>query len=376
MTLQRGENVKIESTNIFGTIISGYETDYVFQTINGTSDFYESKILNKWILYINDAKVVFDVGANLGNHTLFLAKKLNAIHAIYSFEPFMLNFEILKKNITDNKLLNVYPINKGVGARNGKITVSEFDESNYGGTTFTENGDSDEYVELITLDAFIRENNIDNLDFVKVDTEGFEIGVLQGMQQAIENFYPDLWIEVSANSFLKVIELLEPSGYVLADVEGFNMLFLHKKRHEDIIPYSTKTMMQKMFEYLEKTNAYYKNYETAKKWLQSKQEVSEKLKTENRTLQEKSKELTTELNIANKKYKDALLSFGKDYGNIIVLLEEINRKMHHLEVQNGYLKSENEQYRKKLSIITDSSWGKLGIKVYKKLKQIKAKFSK
>lgn len=376
MTLQRGENVKIESTNIFGTIISGYETDYVFQTINGTSDFYESKILNKWIPYISDAKVIFDVGANLGNHTLFLAKKLDAIYTIYSFEPFILNFEILKKNITDNKLLNVYPINKGVGARNGKITVSEFDESNYGGTTFTENGDSDEYVELITLDAFIRENNIDNLDFVKIDTEGFEIDVLQGMRQAIENFYPDLWIEVSANSFLKIIELLEPSGYVLADVEGFNMLFLHKKRHEDISPYNSKIIMQKMFEYLEKTNSYYKNYETTKKWLQNKQVVTEKLKTENQILQEKSKELTTELNTVNKKYKDALLSFGKDYGNIIVLLEEINRKMHHLEVQNGYLKSENEQYRKKLSIITDSSWGKLGIKVYKKLKQIKAKFSK
>lgn len=118
------------------------------------------------------------------------------------------------------------------------------------------------------------------------------------------------------------------------------------------------------------------DYATSKEWLANKQKTNEKLQSENQLLQEKVQNLGMTIEKIRQEYQNDLVSVYKDYDTIIAVLEEINCKMQHLEVQNGYLKSENEQYRRKLSIITESSWGKLGIKLYKKLKRIKAKFTR
>lgn len=405
------------STSIGRYKITGYKSDYVFNTIQNTNNFYENTILNKWNRYFESAKTILDIGANLGNHTLYWAENTN-YNVIYAFEPYQPNYELLEKNILDNKLENIILVNKAVGRKKSKVKLFNFDESNYGGTTFildAENAEDIEgTVELISIDEFSVENEIKEIDFVKIDTEGFELDVLKGLVAGIENYTPDFWIEVSTNSFSTVIDFLEAFGYVLVDIEGFNLLFLHPHRHQNIVKYEYSAVLSNMFNYLEKTNLYYKNYETAKKWVTDKEKnihllkekivnLNETLKLSNQKYAEaignyktakkwvaekeqyinllkndilKYQEKNRILQDLEKDYKEQLIIVNTDYDLIVTVLDEVNRKIHHLEVQNGYLKSENEQYRKKLAIITDSWWGKLGIKVYKKMKQIKAKLYK
>ena len=143
------------------------------------------------------------------------------------------------------------------------------------------------------------------------------------------------------------------------------------------------------------------NYETAKSWVADKEtninllnKENEKLKEivhdlsenyekekkslhqENQKLRDSLNESTFELLALKKEYQDELVIVSKDYDLVVTVLDEVNRKIHQLEMRNDYLKSEAAEYRRKLSIITDTWWGKFGIKVYKKLKRIKAKLSK
>lgn len=224
---------KISTALIKTLTIEGIEGDYVFETIKKQNTFYEISILEKWLPYIKDSKVVLDIGANLGNHTLFWAKNTD-YSAIYSFEPYPVNYERLAHNIANNSLKNVFPVNYGVGARKGYTKVLNFSEDNYGATTLDTGISDSGDIRIIDIDTFVSDHGLNQVDFVKIDTEGFEESVLAGMQQVIKLHRPDLWVEVSENSFHHVIDILLAMDYILADVEGFNVLFLAPKRHGSI----------------------------------------------------------------------------------------------------------------------------------------------
>ena len=71
------------------------------------NDYYEGYILNEWTKEIGPVEVVFDIGANIGNHTVYFAKHTEA-RKIYSFEPFKMNFDRLVENVKDNKFRESY----------------------------------------------------------------------------------------------------------------------------------------------------------------------------------------------------------------------------------------------------------------------------
>ena len=72
--------------------ITGYEDDYILETISRTGDFYEKALLDAWTPLLGNPKVIMDVGANLGNHTVFWATTLPDVETIVSFEPYPANY--------------------------------------------------------------------------------------------------------------------------------------------------------------------------------------------------------------------------------------------------------------------------------------------
>ena len=109
----------VKTVNIGNGIkLSGYENEYILSIIEKTNDFYEQNLLDNWVAkYAKEAKVIYDIGANIGNHTVYFAKKLNA-EKIYSFEPMSINYKMLEKNIADNNIKNVKAYNIALGAEN------------------------------------------------------------------------------------------------------------------------------------------------------------------------------------------------------------------------------------------------------------------
>lgn len=333
---------EINSTSISGLVINGMKGDYVFETINSKNAFYEDSILNKWLPFIKDSKVIFDIGANLGNHTLFWATNV-AYEKIFSFEPHPVNFELLTRNISNNSLENVSAVNTGIGDKKGFTSVKEFSEDNYGATTLDTTIQPDGDIPIIDIDSYVEQENISGVDFIKVDTEGYEESVLAGMPNVLAKYHPDLWIEVSSESFQNVLSLLQEMGYVLADVDGFNMLFLYTGRHPEIQEVEKETLLRDVFYNLTRVNVYYKNYMTAKKWLADK-DVK---------FQAKSEVLV-----------NRLVECLNDYDESIKNLEKLKREISALEVRNQALMQTNKEQKQKLDMIRNSRIGRLGIRLY------------
>ena len=86
---------KFNKSVLFSNLL---ENDYIFKTISGEKDFYESELLD-WLLviYIDEGSFI-DVGANIGNHTIFFSKIME--RRCYSFEPNETAYKLLKENIT------------------------------------------------------------------------------------------------------------------------------------------------------------------------------------------------------------------------------------------------------------------------------------
>ena len=118
--------------------------------------------------------IVIDVGANIGYYTLLMAKN-NA--SVFSYEPEPQNFDLLKKNvILNNFSSNVKLYNKAVSNFNGysKLVLSDHStgqhklEKNRFGTK--------------SIDVEVTKLELDKIDFAKIDVEGTELLVLQGMK--------------------------------------------------------------------------------------------------------------------------------------------------------------------------------------------------
>lgn len=326
--------MEVDTVEVEDIILYGFKNDHIFKSIQKTKQFYEYSPLHMWAPLMRGAKVIFDVGANIGNHSVYWSKYLTP-ERIYSFEPIRETFSLLEKNAAGQPDGRIHCVNKAVGKSCGYASVHKLVEGNMGATTLKPKEGKGE-IELVTLDDFIEKCRISIVDFIKIDTEGFEVDVLQGMQILIQKFSPDLWIEVSAESHAEVIAFLEQKNYFLCDIEGFNLLFLHKKRH-DIPPYCTQEkLLKNLFAYQEKSNLYYQNYEKAKNWRESD------------------------------RYKFYIFITEE-----IEAMKVIRSQVKKIEMERNYLLQENLKYKKILAKITDTRLGNIGIDFYKFLRKCK-----
>jgi len=132
--------------------------------------------------------VFYDIGASLGTHTIFLAKKVGETGRVIAFEPETESYEKLKININLNGLKNVTPIKISIGN-----SFSEGILYNYGGGfgsfNFTGYGNHRcfEKAKIVPGDFFVKDRKLPLPKAVKIDVEGYEYNVIQGLQRTLSN---------------------------------------------------------------------------------------------------------------------------------------------------------------------------------------------
>ena len=132
----------------------------------------------------NDA-VVFDIGAFKGDTAYFFSKKCSNKARIYAFEPDENNYKVLLKIKEKYKLNNV--ITKNILLSNAEKEI-DFISMIENTPTIKKNA--------ITIDKFVEENNIEKIDYIKMDVEGAEKNILEGSIKTIKKFKPSLAIAI------------------------------------------------------------------------------------------------------------------------------------------------------------------------------------
>src|SRR3972149_5157011 len=148
--------------------------------------FYEKYETELFKRLVKKGMVVVDVGANVGYYTLLAARLVGDEGKVFAFEPDPYNYNLLCRNIEVNGYRNVIPVQKAVFNKSGKMKLF-LDKNNLGGHSLSEaNVDKgvSTTVETTSLDEYF-ENTNHKIDVVKMDVQGSEMEVLNGMTNTI-----------------------------------------------------------------------------------------------------------------------------------------------------------------------------------------------
>jgi len=164
---------------------------------------------------VRDNNVVVDIGAHIGIHTIHFAKKAKFVIAV---EPEPQNFSLLKSNIRLNKIRNVLALPIALSDKEGYSTL--FIAASSGSHSINKDHQIQLGVRFIdkvkvrtmTFDSLMRKLGISKVDIVKIDVEGHEDKVLQGMSETLKNNPPRIVIvEMDEDSF--IVNKLKNYGY-------------------------------------------------------------------------------------------------------------------------------------------------------------------
>ncbi|MEI8248959.1 MAG: FkbM family methyltransferase [Candidatus Taylorbacteria bacterium] len=159
--------------------------------------FYESEgVYEKFGSILSKGDYVIDAGANVGMFSIIADDKVGNTGKVFAFEPLKEISDILKENLEKNNCKNTYIENLILGEKNADIKFYYNLEKNYNASSKLFHTEDDKNVSLrqITLDEFVKERNIQRIDFIKADIEGAERDLLNGAKEVIRKFRPKISI--------------------------------------------------------------------------------------------------------------------------------------------------------------------------------------
>ena len=187
--------------DFFGLLYQGNAANYIDRVV------FLCGAYEKFMLYLMrdlvsalslESSVFLDIGANVGNHTLYMSKTVKQVHA---FEPYSAVLDELRNKIRINKIKNVSIHPFGLSNTIAEIPFYLPQGGNLGTGSFSpdfkDGGDLYKALPVTTGDAFIHKNGITGIGIIKIDVEGHERKVLEGLSEAISRQRPAVIFEMS-----------------------------------------------------------------------------------------------------------------------------------------------------------------------------------
>lgn len=171
---------------------------------------------------IRPGDVVYDLGANFGIYSIYMARLVGPKGKVYSFEPIPAILEELKENVKRNQLTNVEFIESAVSNVSG---TTSFRIGNHFGSghlnvvdEYHRDSGDEVTVKTVSLDDMIGQGAaVPN--FIKMDIEGAEGLALEGATKLLKNHRPKIAVEVHSDEQASIVgRILSECGY-----EGFNL---------------------------------------------------------------------------------------------------------------------------------------------------------
>ena len=172
---------------------------FILDLFDITTEIKIKKFFRK--LFLNKISIVVDVGSHKGEYIFNIIKNFT-YDKIYSFEPNPKIFKILENKLSKKNNIELFKV--GVGNEEGKVILNSNLESS--STSINNLNTSSKYfkkkylllnplknklvskpieIQVIKLSNFIKSNKINSIDLLKIDTEGYEFKVIQGLEDQI-----------------------------------------------------------------------------------------------------------------------------------------------------------------------------------------------
>lgn len=207
--------------------VNGYKLNVVPNDVGISSELLvfkvheplTTKLISK---LLKKGMVCLDIGSNIGYYAILEHTKVGNEGKVIAIEPSPANYETLKENIKLQNSTNIENYNFAAGNKNG-ITKFVIDKRSNGCMTVPEGEEPiipGEIIEVAIkkIDDFVEEIKLEKLDFVRMDVEGYENYVFEGMHKTLEKFKPMIQIEIHSSlmgkeTTIKLLEFLKNQGY-------------------------------------------------------------------------------------------------------------------------------------------------------------------
>lgn len=199
-------------------------TKYVFW---GGVEGFEYSSVRVFCEVVKDARIFFDIGANIGYYSL-LASTIKKDITVYAFEPMPSAYDFLTENIRLNGYTNIKAQKLALSNTTGKATFYSIANEKFkempqltgdGGLSSSHSGARTRLafeVNIDSLDHFVAQHlNGKIIDLIKLDTEANEHMVLMGAHSVLSNHRPFIQCEILKGQIEKELtEILSPYNYL------------------------------------------------------------------------------------------------------------------------------------------------------------------
>ena len=224
-----------------------------FGVASGYADYSgELYIIKRVKKHFSKKPIVIDVGASIGDWSKFMLQELKfQDFSLFMIEPLKDSFNDLENKFSINKRVKLRHL--GFSNLNEKATIFFNQEKEGSASILKKNSNFSEEISLTTLDDFILKEKISEIDFLKMDVQGFELKILQGAKSLLEEdkikfiqfefdepnievrvFFKDFWNLLSPkydiyHSLYNGLVKIEEYDYTLENYRCMNYLAVSKK---------------------------------------------------------------------------------------------------------------------------------------------------
>jgi FkbM family methyltransferase len=213
-------------------IINNYDyfsTEYRIPNNIHTNFPYEYIMSLELVKKIDKKKTIIDIGGNCG---LFCIPVEKNGYTVYTFEPIKMNVDLLELNKKENNSNNLHIVQKAITNKIEERTIYIpycSDNTSFNQEVAVSNMQKKDYIEetvgCINFDSWINENNTVDVGFIKIDVQGYEKEVLEGMQNFLKNCHDVYlfieWDESHTNkagfTLQELEDLILPNGFIFEE---------------------------------------------------------------------------------------------------------------------------------------------------------------
>ncbi len=202
---------------------------------------------------LRNGMVCVDIGSNIGYYALLESKIVGKNGKIFAIEPSPENFNYLNNNLKLQNFSNTETHQIAIGNQDGTAKLTVGNKSNHS-KVITEyqtipNGLDVISVPIKKLDTFVQEQNISKIDFVRMDVEGFELNVIEGMKNVLRKLRPMIQVEVhkkflGAKNTKKLLEIFKDEGYDIKHYVPKDMEYPFIGNMKDVKNYDINTILE------------------------------------------------------------------------------------------------------------------------------------